>query len=184
MYTFHTRFCTFGADSYAQSVLINKISAAELSRKFIKTALLVGSLSLPVQVYRRLYECLCINNRSEAKMSLVHYLVGILHYWCVVTGFLAQLPGFAGTGGSKLAGLRASNLTATHVAGVSLFAWAFVNHHRWTMSNLTIKLDFGFKRIFFWSLNLYRVNRTFAEIKKKSQRGGYSLPEGTEDTVR
>ncbi len=43
-YSLHTCFCTFGADSYAQSVLINKISASELSRNFIKSALLVGSL--------------------------------------------------------------------------------------------------------------------------------------------
>ncbi len=41
-YTLHTRFCTFGADLYAQSVLSNKISASELSRKFIESALLVG----------------------------------------------------------------------------------------------------------------------------------------------
>ncbi len=47
IYTFHTRFCTFGADLYAQSLLISKISAPELSQKFIKSALLVGfSLSL------------------------------------------------------------------------------------------------------------------------------------------
>ena len=32
----------FGTDLYAQSVLINKIFASELSRKFIKSALLVG----------------------------------------------------------------------------------------------------------------------------------------------
>ncbi len=31
-----------GADMCGQSVLINKISASELSRKFIKSALLVG----------------------------------------------------------------------------------------------------------------------------------------------
>ena len=42
MYTLHTRFCTFGTNLHAQSVLINKISASELSRKFIKSALLVG----------------------------------------------------------------------------------------------------------------------------------------------
>ncbi len=35
-------FCTFGTDLYAQSVLINKISASELSRKFIESALLAG----------------------------------------------------------------------------------------------------------------------------------------------
>ena len=37
-----TCFCMFGADLYAQSVLVNKISASELTRKFIKSALLVG----------------------------------------------------------------------------------------------------------------------------------------------
>ncbi len=40
MYTF---FCTFGSKSYAQSVLINIFSASELSRRFVKSALLVGS---------------------------------------------------------------------------------------------------------------------------------------------
>ncbi len=35
-------FYTFGADLYAQSVLIDKASASELRRRFIKSALLVG----------------------------------------------------------------------------------------------------------------------------------------------
>ncbi len=49
MYKLHTCFCTFGADSYAQSALINKISALELRRKFIKDPSLVGiSLNLKV----------------------------------------------------------------------------------------------------------------------------------------
>ncbi len=38
----HTFFCIFGADLHAQLVLINKISASELRRKSIKSALLVG----------------------------------------------------------------------------------------------------------------------------------------------
>ncbi len=42
IHTAHTRFCTFGGDLYAQSALTNKISASELTRKFIKSALLVG----------------------------------------------------------------------------------------------------------------------------------------------
>ncbi len=42
VYTLHTRFCTLGVDLYAQSVLINKISASELRQEFIKSALLVG----------------------------------------------------------------------------------------------------------------------------------------------
>ena len=37
IYTMHTRFCTFGVDLYAQSVIINKIPASELSQKFVKS---------------------------------------------------------------------------------------------------------------------------------------------------
>ncbi len=36
----------FDADLYAQSVLINKISASELSREFAKSALLVGDAGI------------------------------------------------------------------------------------------------------------------------------------------
>ncbi len=42
VYTLHASFCTSGTDTYAQSTLINNISASELRRKFIKSALLVG----------------------------------------------------------------------------------------------------------------------------------------------
>ena len=45
IYMLHTHFCTFDANSYAPSVLINKISASELSRMFIKSALLVGQVN-------------------------------------------------------------------------------------------------------------------------------------------
>ncbi len=44
LYTLHTRFSTFGNDLCDQSVLINKITASELSRKSVKSALLVGFL--------------------------------------------------------------------------------------------------------------------------------------------
>ncbi len=40
--TLHTRFGTFGTNLCAQLVLTNKISASELSRKIIKSTLLVG----------------------------------------------------------------------------------------------------------------------------------------------
>ncbi len=44
VYALHTCFCTFGANSYAQSVLTNKISALELSRKLIKSRLSAGKI--------------------------------------------------------------------------------------------------------------------------------------------
>ncbi len=57
-------FCTFGADLYAQSVLFSKISASELSRKFIKTALLVGKED--ASLLAGLMRC---KNNSEAHLS-------------------------------------------------------------------------------------------------------------------
>ncbi len=42
MYTLRTRSHTLGANLYAQLALINNISASELRRKFIKSALLAG----------------------------------------------------------------------------------------------------------------------------------------------
>ncbi len=46
--TLHTHFCTFGTDLYAQSVIINKISASELSG----SVLLVGKANLSTTVDR------------------------------------------------------------------------------------------------------------------------------------
>ncbi len=42
----HIAYTVF-ANSYSQSVFINKISASELSQKFIKSAFLVGLAGLP-----------------------------------------------------------------------------------------------------------------------------------------
>ncbi len=46
----YTFFFTFGADLYVQSVLSNKISASQLSRKSIKSEWLVGA-----ELYRPRY---------------------------------------------------------------------------------------------------------------------------------
>ena len=43
----HAHFCMFGADLYPQWVLINKISASQLSRKLSKSALLLVGYELP-----------------------------------------------------------------------------------------------------------------------------------------
>ncbi len=42
----YTFFACFRADLYAQSVIINKVSASELRRKIIKSALLVGQMQI------------------------------------------------------------------------------------------------------------------------------------------
>ena len=59
MYTLHSRFCTFCPNLYAQSVIINKISASELSRRLVKSALLVGRGGGQTYVIQR-YLLLCL----------------------------------------------------------------------------------------------------------------------------
>ncbi len=54
-------FCTFDADLYAQTVPSNKISASELRRKFIKSALLVGHPELTVSTrFQELRDGMCV----------------------------------------------------------------------------------------------------------------------------
>ena len=38
---------------------------------------------------RRLYESVCVSVYSDATMNLLHYCVGLLHYWGVITTLLA-----------------------------------------------------------------------------------------------
>ncbi len=93
MYTLHTRSCTFGADLHAQSVLFNKISASELSRKLIKSTvrtLLVGeahqgdgllkNISLKSEICFHL--CLCflklLSKVAGKEVFTYSYLIGSL----------------------------------------------------------------------------------------------------------
>ncbi len=64
-YTMHTHFCTFGADLYVQSVLINKISALELSRCLLRLHCWLGRFSLvqsgPSSLEGRIFQCATSN---------------------------------------------------------------------------------------------------------------------------
>ncbi len=44
------------------------------------------------QVSRRLYENAAVSVFSDAKMNIIHYLVGYLHYWGCSTVLLAYAP--------------------------------------------------------------------------------------------
>lgn len=55
--------------------------------------LVLGLLCL--QVLRRLYECVYINQPSKSTMNLTHYIVGFAHYFCTGTGVLCEAPGFS-----------------------------------------------------------------------------------------
>lgn len=61
-----------------------------------------------IQSFRRLYECAFVNVRSNARMNILHYIVGYVHYFATATGFVSEAPGFVSEFDvhSKMRGVR------------------------------------------------------------------------------
>lgn len=76
---------------------------------------------LSLQVFRRLYECLVINQPSNSTMNITHYIVGYAHYFCATTGFVSEAPGFSRS--SKTSLPSALPLYCWLLALVFLVAW-------------------------------------------------------------
>jgi len=49
---------------------------------------------MTLQVFRRLYECVFVNQPSSSTMNITHYIVGFAHYFCVGSGIICEAPGF------------------------------------------------------------------------------------------
>ena len=104
-YTLHTRFSSFGANLYAQLVLINKISALELSRKFIKSALLVGqwcsfkSISLSPSDMGREKVCQPFHWGSHAETLLP--VLPVDNFFAIISHHLPFFSPLHGGGGKK-----------------------------------------------------------------------------------
>ena len=60
-----------------------------------RTATLIALIFLSLQCFRRLYECVAVNQASKSTMNITHYIVGFAHYFCTGTGILCEAPGFA-----------------------------------------------------------------------------------------
>ena len=56
-------------------------------------SILIATILLTIQSFRRLYECLFINVDSGSKMNLLHYIVGYVHYFCAGIGIFCEAPG-------------------------------------------------------------------------------------------
>jgi len=59
--------------------------------------LVLVMILLTLQVFRRLYECIFINQPSTSSMNITHYIVGYAHYFCAATGYVCEAPGFVKT---------------------------------------------------------------------------------------
>jgi len=60
-----------------------------------RTSALLALSLLSLQCFRRLYECVAVNQASKSTMNVTHYIVGFAHYFCTGTGIVCEAPGFA-----------------------------------------------------------------------------------------
>ena len=116
-------------------------------------AQLVLALSLlSLQVFRRLYECVFINQASTSTMNITHYIVGFAHYFCAATGYLCEAPGFLPDSSSV-------SPPELSVSTISLSAW---------LATLVFLAA--------WHQQL-KAHKIFAELKRKNA-SSHSIPEG------
>lgn len=76
----------------------HKCASVALQQEHVDVAVVLGMLS--VQVTRRLYECLCVSVFSDARIHLLHYVLGVLFYTAVALTTLLHLDNveYAGKG--------------------------------------------------------------------------------------
>ena len=104
---------------------------------------------LSLQVFRRLYECVVINQPSNSTMNITHYIVGYAHYFCATTGYVSEAPGFS-----------RSSITGLSTFTLPLYCWL-------------LALVF----LAAWYLE-FEAHKIFAELKIKSPHT-HSIPHGS-----
>lgn len=104
--------------SRALDLVCTSTRVAANSTSTASVLLVLGLLCL--QVFRRLYECVFINQASKSTMNLTHYIVGFAHYFCTGTGVLCEAPGF-----SPGPTTSSNALSFTTLPLVLVFLWAW-----------------------------------------------------------
>jgi len=94
---------------------------------------------LVLQVFRRLYECLFINQASKSTMNITHYIVGYAHYFCAATGYVCESPGFVRSSTSSSLSLSSISPVAWVLCLVFLAAWYYELDAHKIFANLKIK---------------------------------------------
>jgi 3-oxo-5-alpha-steroid 4-dehydrogenase 3 len=96
---------------------------------------------LLLQVWRRLYECAFISIISPAaKINLIHYMVGYVHYFCAGAGILIEAPCFTPISDVHHRDIRGfgwvsvdvniKKVTVVQVVAIAVFMWAWYHQKR------------------------------------------------------
>jgi len=123
-----TRFYVYHVPlpSWIQTAVVYLDIDQQISTDSLSVLLLVCLML--VQNARRLYECVYVSVYSKGSMHVLHYSLGMILYTTYFLALLVEAPHDREFINSKEKVL--SNLSWRHVAGVVLFIWSSIQHHK------------------------------------------------------
>jgi len=125
---------------------------------------------MTMQVWRRLYECYYVNAPSKAKMNILHYLCGYLHYACVGLGIVSHAPGLI-----RPHSVHLPEIGDGQPEGFRTIKWV---HIQLSLTNLTL-VQLAATAVFVWAWrHQFTAHKILARTKRQSVGGGYGVPQG------
>jgi len=121
---------------------------------------------MTMQTWRRMYECFYVNAPSKARMNLLHYLCGYIHYACVGLGIVSHAPGL----------IRPHSLHLPGHDEARTIKWVHIE-----LSPLNVSLvQLVAAAVFVWAWrHQFIAHKIFARTKRQAaSAGGYGVPQG------
>lgn len=115
---------SYVTNSPASPAVISSLDFICSSSRFVNTdtfSIILALFLLTLQVFRRLYECVFINQPSNSTMNITHYIVGFAHYFCTGSGYLCEAPGFVSD--NPINATSSINFLAVILVFIFLCAW-------------------------------------------------------------
>lgn len=119
--------CVLGASlpGWAASIL-DLLTSPHRTHAVSATSATLALCLLALQIYRRLYENLCVSIFSSGHMNILHYIVGHTHYLGAVALLISQAPGFT----TRESPVVFTRIEVQHVVGSLMFLFGFVVQHQ------------------------------------------------------
>lgn len=90
------------------------------------SSIILVLILMTLQVFRRLFECVFINQRSSSTMNITHYIVGFAHYFCAGSGYVCEAPGFvSGSGSSSTFTMSSIPISSWIFSLIFTVAWCY-----------------------------------------------------------
>lgn len=93
-------------------------------------AVIITSFLLMLHVWRRFYECHFVSVYSDAKMNVVHYIMGLTYYFGVGLSLISDVPGFLHDDDLNNIKFSSTWFSWNYVLGVMGFLFGFILQYR------------------------------------------------------